>query len=104
MKFDHPKDRPCDDLFRARLDPMINLGHEWVALADRIDWAHLDDQLAGVYTQAGHPSIPSRLKVGLPRLKSMYALSDEGVCARWVENPYDLYFCGETFFQPSSQA
>jgi hypothetical protein len=26
-------------------------------------------------------------------------LSDEVLCARWVENPYYQYFCGEEFFQ-----
>ena len=37
--------------------------------------------------------------VGLHILKHTYALSDEEVCDRWVENPYFQYFCGETFFQ-----
>lgn len=37
--------------------------------------------------------------VGLQLLKSMYSLSDESVCARWVENPYFQYFCSEEFFQ-----
>lgn len=32
-------------------------------------------------------------------LKHTYALSDEEVCARRVENPYFQCFCGETFFQ-----
>lgn len=99
MKSEHTKNNPSDDLFRSRLDQMINLCHELAVLADRIDWTYLDDQLVGFYAQAGRPSIPSRLMVGLHLLKSMYALSDEAVCARWVENPYYQYFCGETFFQ-----
>ncbi len=37
--------------------------------------------------------------VGLNLLKHIYALSDEEVCARWVESPYFQYFCGEIFFQ-----
>ncbi len=36
-----------DDLFRSRLDQIINMKHPLVALADRIDWARLDEQLAG---------------------------------------------------------
>jgi hypothetical protein len=28
-----------DDLFRARLDQIINMKHALVALADKIDWA-----------------------------------------------------------------
>jgi len=34
-----------------------------------------------------------------PILKHSYDLSDEGLCERWVENPYFQYFCGEEFFQ-----
>jgi IS5 family transposase len=35
---------------------------------------------------------------GLAILKSTHDLSDEEVCARWVENPY-FQLCGEEFFQ-----
>ena len=37
--------------------------------------------------------------VGLHFLKHIKALSDEQVCAQWVENPYFQAFCGETYFQ-----
>lgn len=37
--------------------------------------------------------------IGLHLLKHMHQLSDEGVCDRWVENPYYQYFCGEEYFQ-----
>jgi len=37
--------------------------------------------------------------VGLLLLKHIHRLSEEGVCARWVENPYFQHFTGETFFQ-----
>ena len=36
---------------------------------------------------------------GLHLLKHMEGLSDEAVCARWVENPYFQYFCGEQHFR-----
>lgn len=36
---------------------------------------------------------------GLAILKSMHNLSDEGLCERWLENPYYQMFCGEEFFQ-----
>jgi transposase, IS5 family len=29
----------------------------------------------------------------------MHNLSDEALCARWLENPYYQYFCGEEFFR-----
>jgi transposase, IS5 family len=37
--------------------------------------------------------------IGLLLLKHIYALSDEDVCERWVENPYFQFFTGEEFFQ-----
>jgi IS5 family transposase len=36
---------------------------------------------------------------GLHILKYSENLSDERLCAAWVENPYYQYFCGEEFFQ-----
>jgi hypothetical protein len=36
---------------------------------------------------------------GLSILKHTHDLSDEDLCARWVENPYYQLFCGEEFFQ-----
>ena len=37
--------------------------------------------------------------VGMLLLKNIYNLSDEGVVARWMENPYMQYFTGEKVFQ-----
>ena len=34
------------DLFRARLDQIINLKHELVQLAAKIDWAWIDGEIA----------------------------------------------------------
>ena len=32
---------------------------------------------------------------GLFILKHTHDLSDEALCARWLENPYYQFFCGE---------
>lgn len=88
-----------DDLFKTRLDQVINLRHELAVLADRIDWSHIELQLKPFYATTGRAAISSRLMVGLHLLKATYHLSDEAVCERWVENPYFQYFCGETYFQ-----
>ena len=37
--------------------------------------------------------------VGLLFVKHIHGLSDEGVCERWVHDPYFQYFTGEEFFQ-----
>ena len=87
------------DLFRARLDQIINLKHELVQLAGRIDWDWLDREIAPLYSDKGRPGIETRFVLGLLLLKHIYALSDEGVCDRWVYDPYFQHFTGEEFFQ-----
>ena len=87
------------DLFRARLDQIIDMRHELVRLADEIDWGWIDAELADCFAEQGRPAVPVRFMVGLLLLKHVYRLSDEAVCARWVENPYFQYFTGEAFFR-----
>ena len=87
------------DLFRARLDQIINMKHELVQLAERIDWEWLDGEIAPLYADKGRPGIEARFVIGLLLLKHIFALSDEEVCERWVENPYFQHFTGEEFFQ-----
>jgi transposase, IS5 family len=87
------------DLFRARLDQIINLRHELAQLAGQIDWDFIDGEIAPLYSDKGRPGIPTRFAIGLLLLKQIYGLSDEGVCERWVYDPYFQYFTGEEFFQ-----
>jgi IS5 family transposase len=46
----------------------------------------------------GRPPLPTRLVAGLFILKHTHNLSDEALCARWLENPYSQFFCGELSF------
>ena len=88
------------DLFRSRLDQIIDAEHALVKLAKAIDWEFLSEKFGAAYSdRAGHPPLPTRLMAGLAILKHTYDLSDEALCERWVENPYFQYFCGEEFFQ-----
>ena len=90
---------PHDDLFRSRLDSIIDLRHELVVLSHKIDWTYLDEQAAVFFSDDGRPAHPTRRMAGLPLLKYMFNLSDETVCARCKENPYYQYFTGESYFQ-----
>ena len=90
-----------DDLFRARLDQIINLRHELAQLAGAIDWDWIDGEIAPLYSDKGRPGIETRFAIGLLLLKHIYGLSDEGVCERWVYDPYFQHFTGEEFFQHS---
>ncbi len=96
--------QPCDarqkELFRPALDQIIDESHPLVRLARSIDWEGLGRDLGGVFKPgAGHPPLPVRLMAGLLILKHMHGLSDEALCARWIENPYFQYFCGEQVFR-----
>lgn len=99
MKPRQPNEAKSDELFRSRLTQIIDVQHELTKLSRRIDWAHIDQHVEPFFATEGRPAIRSRLMVGLHLLKSMYQLSDEAVCERWVENPYYQYFCGEEYFQ-----
>ena len=88
------------DLFRSRLDQIIDMDHALAKLARTIDWQFLEEKFGAVYKDGvGQPPLPTRLMAGLAILKHTYDLSDEGVCELWIENPYYQYFCGEEFFQ-----
>jgi transposase, IS5 family len=87
------------DLFRARLDQIINMKHELVQLAGKIDWDWIDCEIAPLYSDTGRPGIATRFVIGLLLLKHIYGLSDEGVCERWVYDPYFQHFTGAEFFQ-----
>lgn len=87
------------DLFKARLDQIVDMSHPLAKLAGAIDWGFLEARFGAVYHDGpGQPPLPTRLMAGLAILKHMHDLSDEVLCARWVENPYYQLFCGEEFF------
>ena len=70
-----PKQQPKarhDDLFRSRLDQIINLKHELVALAESIDWAWIDAELADHFSDHGRPAEPVRFMIGMFMLKAPY--------------------------------
>ena len=87
------------DLFRARLDQIINLKHQLVQLAGKIDWEWIDGEIAPLFSDKGRPATSTRFVIGLFLLKHIFALSDDQVCERWVYDPYFQYFTGAEFFQ-----
>lgn len=100
MRPHRPETKPQSDLFRESLSAILNPRHELLVLASRIDWESLENRFGATFVEdVGRPGLPTRLMVGLHLLKHIKGLSDEGVCAAWVENPYLQAFCGETHFQ-----
>ena len=95
-----PKSSQYDqaDLFRSRLDQILNQQHPLFVLANQIDWSVFDKKFGLLYFEKGRPGKPTRLLVGLHYLKHAFNESDESVVARLLENGYWQYFCGFEFF------
>ncbi len=91
--------RSNPDLFRERLDAIIDMRHGLVRLAGLMPWSDFDESFGKFFKPTGRPAKPTRLMVGLHYLKHIYDFSDEEVVERWVENPYHQFFCGFEFFQ-----
>ena len=88
------------ELFRSRLENIIDRRHPLVRLARLIDWPVFEGRFGALYVEgAGRPGLPTRLMVALHLLKHMDGLSDDAVCARHLDSPYVQAFCGETHFQ-----
>jgi len=88
------------DMFKTRLDQIINLNHPIAKLVNEIDWSFFDDAFTKYYSDdQGRPSKTIRLMAGLHYLKHTFDESDESVVVKLIENPYWQYFCGFEYFQ-----
>ena len=97
----HPVATPADcesDLFRDRLDNLVDMRHELARLSGLIDWRRFDEAFGALCVEKGRPGLATRLRVALHFIKHARGLSAEQVCAQWLENAYFQYF-GETYFQ-----
>ncbi|HPC26184.1 MAG TPA: transposase, partial [Paludibacteraceae bacterium] len=87
------------DLFRPMLEDFIDMNHELVLLANKIDWSYFEKELGVYYSANGAPSVPIRMMVGCMLLKHLYNLGDERLPEYWVRDVYFQYFCGCVFFE-----
>jgi IS5 family transposase len=70
MRHRERRDSGQNDLFRARLDQIVDLDHALAKLGRAIDWRFLEQRFGAVYTdKVGHPPLPTRLMAGLSILK-----------------------------------
>lgn len=89
-----------EDLFKRKLEDIIDPGHELARLADIIPWDQLEQEYGVMYHESkGRPGHPTRLMAGLHYLKEAFKASDEGLMLAWRENPYWQYFCGMKYFE-----
>jgi len=99
MKPKKKTQEPQSDMFKPRLEDIVNPVHPLVRLTAVIDWDRLDAELGQHFATVGASALPTRLMAGLMYLQHLHSLSDEAVLGQWLESPYYQYFCGETFFQ-----
>ena len=83
------------NLYIPVLQQILNPKHELVKLTNVIQWHNLEMSLSKKYhNDMGRPAKPIRLMCSLLMLKYLYNLSDEGLIAQWIQNPYYQYFGG----------
>jgi IS5 family transposase len=70
------------ELFRSRLDQIIDMKHALVKLGQAIDWRVLEERFGAVYADKPPAAIADGLMAGLAILKHTYDLSDEALCDR----------------------
>lgn len=98
-----PSQPQTAELFRPRLDELLNMRHPLIGLAALIDWGEIERNFSTSFTSGrGRPALRPRLVAGLLYLQHTFEASDEAVVNTWVENPYWQYLCGETYLQTES--
>lgn len=96
----HASSPQTDELFRSRLDELLNMRHPLVRLAGLMNWPEIERSFTVHFTSGrGRPALSPRLIAGLLYLQHVNDASDEAVVNTWLENPYWQYFCGETYLQ-----
>jgi IS5 family transposase len=88
------------ELFRSRLDQILDHQHPLFQLAREVEWGFFAKRFGIFFDEnIGRPALPTRLIVGLHYLKYTFSESDESVVDRLLENPYWQYFCGFEYFE-----
>ena len=84
-----PSTPSSNDLFRQRLDELVNPSHPLAQLAQHIDWSGFECEWAGFFSShRGRPATAPRLVAGLLYLQHTFALCDEEVVRGRIEKPY----------------
>jgi hypothetical protein len=87
------------DLFRARIDQIINMKHELVQLAGALDWEWLDAEIAPLLSAKGRPRQPHQVHDRAVAAQAGSCAEHSGggqfvahVAARYRSEPVSCYF------------
>jgi hypothetical protein len=75
---------PQLNVFRTPLVSVINMKHEFIELAQRIDWKSTKKDFGSYYSEMGLPAVPISRMAGCMLPKQIYGLSDESFIDRWM--------------------
>ena len=93
------QNNPQNDLFKSRLDVMLNQQHALYKLANQVNWDKLEQHFGSFYSEkASRPGESIRKMLALSILKHMFKLSDQACVQTFTENPYWQYLGGMTHF------
>lgn len=88
------------EIFKVRLEEIINKAHPLVKLSESINWQLLEEKLSKMYSEKmGALGKQIGLMVDYKYSKYMYNQSDEMIVAKFGENPYYQYFFGNEYFE-----
>ncbi|EMM98514.1 IS5 family transposase [Leptospira noguchii] len=94
------KQKNQGELFRNRLDQILDHRHPLYQIAKKIDWEKFEKEFGKYYTEkTGRPGLRIRLLVGLHYLKHAYNVSDEKVVEGYLENPYWQHYSENEHFE-----
>src|SRR5215469_10091050 len=83
------------DLFRSRLDQIIDMKHALVKLSRAIDWGLLEQTFGAVYTdKPAQPPLPTRLMAVRDGIISTLRLLRRQLGARAAAKPCESKCCG----------
>ena len=115
------------DLYRPRLDAMIDMQHPLAVLSRRLSWSQIEVALAPAFERrnragrviqgddpfgatsqlfgagvraAGRPRLSIPLMASLLYLKHAFNLSDSDLVQRWSQDVVWQYFSGNDFYEP----
>lgn len=86
---ENSKHKNQGELFRNRLDQILDPRRPLYQISKKIDWEKFEKEFGKYYTE----------KTGRPGLRIRLNVSDEKVVEGYLENPYWQYICGNEYFE-----
>ena len=81
--------------FNQTCGMQLDSNNEYIRLADKIDWEHLEEGYANLFpSEKGNPAKPLRMVLGALLVQKKKKLSDRKLVKEIEENPYVQYFMG----------